>query len=317
MGSPWLDFPAEVIEDIAAYLLSPDKRLFLGYLCSSALLAFWVFCRGGQGESFRRYLFNQRIWWGRSAKLDYQLVAFNSVLRVLLAGQFTLYGLHIAFWTEELLRRALGPCLFTMSEAITVLTYSAVFTVLGDLSVYLVHRLMHSIPWLWTIHSVHHSAETLSPVTLLRVHPVELVINTLRSVLVFGLLAGLFGYLSRHQVTVFTLLGVNVATFLFFAFGANLRHSHVPLAYWPAFERILISPRQHQLHHSTAPEHHHRNYGSKFALWDWMFCTLAISSQAPCALRFGLGDATIAHDSLWTALSRPLGLGPSRERETD
>ena len=162
------------------------------------------------------------------------------------------------------------------------------------------------IPTLWSFHSVHHSAETLSPVTLLRVHPVELLVNTLRRIVVFGLLAGLFGYLSRHQVRAYAFLGVNVATFAFFSFGANLRHSHVPLPYWPIVEHVLISPRQHQLHHSTACQHHNRNFGSKFALWDWLFGTLTLSKDGPSSLRFGLRKGEAAHGSLWEALWSPL-----------
>jgi sterol desaturase/sphingolipid hydroxylase (fatty acid hydroxylase superfamily) len=306
-GSAWLDLPAEAIRAIGSYVASPDKRLYVGYLCTSAVLALWVFRRTGREGSFFRYLLHRGVWLSRSAKVDYQLVLFNSLFKAALIGQVAAYGLHIAFWTEEALRRWLGPTSLAMDGTTTVLIYTLVMTVIGDLSVYIVHRFMHRSKSLWALHSVHHSAETLSPVTLLRVHPLELVINTLRSLVVFGLLAGLFGYLSRHQVTPVTLLGVNAVTFLFFASGANLRHSHVQLAYWPGLEHLLISPRQHQIHHSSAPEHHHRNFGSKFALWDWMFGTLETSRQVRGPIHFGLGVDEGTHGSLWDALSRPLG----------
>jgi len=36
---------------------------------------------------------------------------------------------------------------------------------------------------------------------------------------------------------------------------------------------VRISPAQHQVHHSVDAKHHHRNFGSALAIWDWMFGT--------------------------------------------
>src|SRR4051794_10236091 len=33
--------------------------------------------------------------------------------------------------------------------------------IIGDFATYVVHRLAHTVPWLWRIHAVHHSAEEL------------------------------------------------------------------------------------------------------------------------------------------------------------
>ncbi|MEC7028835.1 MAG: sterol desaturase family protein, partial [Pseudomonadota bacterium] len=44
-------------------------------------------------------------------------------------------------------------------------------------------------------------------------------------------------------------------------------------------EHILISPAQHQIHHSLKPEHHNKNFGEIFAFWDWMFGTLFIPDK--------------------------------------
>ena len=51
----------------------------------------------------------------------------------------------------------------------------------------------------------------------------------------------------------------------------------------------MISPAQHQIHHSEAPEHRDRNMGSAFALWDWMFGTLVIAGEQR-ELVLGIGD---------------------------
>jgi sterol desaturase/sphingolipid hydroxylase (fatty acid hydroxylase superfamily) len=57
--------------------------------------------------------------------------------------------------------------------------------------------------------------------------------------------------------------------------GSNLRHSQLPLSYWPWLQKILISPAQHQWHHNRTGAD--QNYGSILAIWDWWFGSLRIT----------------------------------------
>ena len=41
---------------------------------------------------------------------------------------------------------------------------------------------MHKIPILWEFHKIHHSATSLNPITQYRLHPLELLINTLENI---------------------------------------------------------------------------------------------------------------------------------------
>ena len=59
-------------------------------------------------------------------------------------------------------------------------------------------------------------------------------------------------------------------------FGATLHHSHIWLTYGRMLEHVFISPAQHQVHHSTDPQHYDRNFGTMLALWDWLFGTLYV-----------------------------------------
>ena len=43
-----------------------------------------------------------------------------------------------------------------------------------DLAVWLTHYLQHKVVVLWQFHQVHHSAEVLTPMTVYRMHPVDL-----------------------------------------------------------------------------------------------------------------------------------------------
>src|SRR5207245_2041547 len=122
----------------------------------------------------------------------------------------------------------------------------------------------------------HPSGEGLAPVTVCRVHPVEEFFNasigtTLRSV---G--AAIYAARSLSDVTVITIFGVNVVIFAFHMFAFQLRHSHIWLSYGPIISRLLISPAQHQIHHSLDPKHWNKNYGFIFAVWDGLFGSLYV-----------------------------------------
>ena len=90
--------------------------------------------------------------------------------------------------------------------------------------------------------------------------------------------------------------GVNVILFLFNATGSNLRHSHVQIRYGARIEKFLISPAQHQIHHSMDPRHRDRNFGAALAIWDWMAGSLCVADKS-MVLKFGLGrnQATQTH----------------------
>ena len=78
--------------------------------------------------------------------------------------------------------------------------------------------------------------------------------------------------------------------FIFNGLAANLRHSHVWLSFGPRLEHVLNSPAQHQIHHSDAPRHFNRNFGTNLSLWDWMFGTLYVTTSTPEDIRFGTAE---------------------------
>ena len=147
---------------------------------------------------------------------------------------------------------------------------------------------LHKISFLWEFHKVHHSSTILNPFTQYRLHHIDLILNNLKGFVSFGFITGLFDYLSTNQISTYTFLGVNGLHFIFLAAGANLRHSHIRLKYNHFVEFFLISPFQHQVHHSIEINHYDKNFGSKFAIWDLMFGTLIRSKEVKYRLRFGL-----------------------------
>ena len=162
-------------------------------------------------------------------------------------------------------------------------------TMASDLTTYFVHRLHHESSALWPFHKLHHSAETLTPLTFARKHPVYDMLRAAANAFLIGPVQGLI--FALFGITSFSVIfGVSAFYAIFYWSGANLRHSHIWLSYGPVLNRILISPAQHQIHHSCAVRHHDKNYGEIFALWDWMFGTLYVPKEYE-ELQFGVADA--------------------------
>jgi sterol desaturase/sphingolipid hydroxylase (fatty acid hydroxylase superfamily) len=214
-------------------------------------------------------------------------------------------SMYLSMEVEGLLISKFGYSSINLSKTETLIYYTIAFFVLNDLLSYIVHYLFHKIPLLWEFHKIHHSATVMSPITQYRLHPVELLVNNCKYIILFGLLSGCFEYFSAGVVSKYTFLEVNVLSFLFLFFGSNLRHSHVRLTYLNFIEFIFISPFQHQIHHSDNPKHFNKNMGSKLALWDWLFGTLK-RSRSVGKIRFGLGGVeNYYYDSFLKNLLQP------------
>ncbi|MFC2176042.1 sterol desaturase family protein [Bacteroidota bacterium] len=271
------------------YLIDTEQRVHFLYLFSSVVLAYYVYRSTKQKVSFTSYFFDKKVWLSQSAFVDYGLLFFNGVFKVFLIGPYLVLGFYLAHRIEGFLPSIFGYPNGSMSVMATIVWYTIALTLLGDFATYVVHYFMHRIPFFWEFHKIHHAATVLNPFTQYRIHPVELIINNAKGILVFGLITGLFQYLSVNPIEQITFIGANVLSFAFLFFGANLRHSHVPLKYFNWIEYVFISPYQHQIHHSDNPLHFNKNIGSKLAIWDWMFGTL-IKSKEVNQIKFGIGE---------------------------
>lgn len=269
----------EVCRVIIENITNPEKRLYFGYLISSTALAYYVYYKTKSKKTFWNYIFNKKTWLSQSAKVDYLLLIFNSFVKVILIGPYLFFGLYIAFYTDDFLAKTFGYESIKLSVTQTLILYTVSLTLWSDFTTYLLHYMMHRFKFLWEFHKINHAATTLNPITQYRIHPIELILVNCKETIVFGLVMGFFDYLSVHQIEKITFLGINIFSFIFLFFGANLRHSSVKLKYFNFLEYFFLSPYQHQIHHSNLPEHFDQNLGSKLAIWDWMFGTLLCSNQ--------------------------------------
>ena len=86
---------------------------------------------------------------------------------------------------------------------------------------------------------------------------------------------------------------MNVFVFCFNVAGSNLRHSHIGIQYWKWLEYLIISPAQHQLHHSVDSRHYDKNFGATLAIWDWFFGSLNHSEDTDL-LTLGVKESDIS-----------------------
>ncbi len=279
------------IGSVFADFSNPKKRVFFGYLFLTVLIALlWlVAVRGSSVKLALRQVFDRRILFSASAIADYKIFVINRVFTLfispLLLSQLAIAtALYYALHDVDFLRRGVFS---DAPTGVIVALFTATIFIVDDFTKYLVHRWMHRWPLLWAIHKTHHSAETLTPITVYRTHPLEGILFGLRSAVAQGTTMAVFLFFFGNAVDLYTVLGVNVMSFVFHVTGSNLRHSHVAIRYWPWLEHILISPAQHQVHHSIAREHHDKNFGVALAIWDWLFGSLHLSEQ-DSQLKFGL-----------------------------
>lgn len=191
----------------------------------------------------------------------------------------------------------------------TVIALYVVLSIMAaDLFYYISHRMTHEIPALWEFHKAHHSAETLTPLVVYRLHPVDAWFNQCCRNIGAGIVAGFFFYFYPSSESLFIITATNAGLFTFHLFLANLRHSHIWISFGQTLEHVLISPVLHQIHHSTAPKHFNKNYGSMLSVWDWMFGSLYIPKERE-TLTFGLGSGKAAEEqkSLLKMYLYPLG----------
>ena len=253
------------------WFLEPSQRTHYAFWVSSFGVALlWAAFAWGKRKHFIAQFFKKDYWLNTSSYQDYFLIVFNRGLFLVLGFSWLAITLSIGLAVLNFLRLfgdATEPG-SVASNSFTVLgIYTLILFLLDDASRFLLHWLMHKFDFLFRLHQVHHSASTLTPLTTLRIHPLESLLYQIRSSLVHGMCAGASFYYVGFQADSWQVWGATVWVLAFNFLGANLRHSQIPLHYGK-FEKVLISPAMHQAHHGVKTMT--KNYGSVLSIWDRM-----------------------------------------------
>tara|TARA_B100001173_G_scaffold263603_1_gene237933 strand:+ start:3461 stop:4414 length:954 start_codon:yes stop_codon:yes gene_type:complete len=290
------------------YFINPSKRIYWFYILTSIALACFVYFKYNKkkdsNKNLIKFLFPKENFFSKTALVDLFFLFFNAFVKLFIIATFSYAAKKYHYELTELIANTFGPAPRGYSLSLLTVFYLISLLVVGDFSYYILHLLYHKIPFMWAFHKVHHSSTALNPITQYRIHPVELVINNLRALVVITLVNSLFDYLNRGYFTPQTYFGVNILLLTFNSWGSNLRHSHIKLTYFNWLENFLISPFQHQIHHSSQKELHNKNLGSKLAIWDKIFGTLVKSKDVE-KLNVGLGEKDKHYKSFFQNIINP------------
>ncbi len=303
-----MDIIGNVTEALSTGILKqifwPQSRSYWAYLVCSAVLAVLVLSaerRAAVQLPPHLRSFGRMSWLSRSAINDYGLILINALLFSLVLHTLIL---HVPTWAQALAQHL--PHLATTSLWWTPWLLTLCLFIVDDFMRFLSHYLEHRVPFLWELHKVHHSARVLNFLTAERHHPIAIVYTSLLMCVGAIIVNALFLSVFADKISTIVWLGGNIFWVASNFLGGTLRHSSVWLSYGPKIERWLISPAQHQIHHSASSQHFDRNFGSTFALWDRMFGTLYTTSRVREIISYGLGDETADYDSLAALFVTPI-----------
>ena len=310
---------------LANFATGANARDHWTQVVGGLLLAAAVYVTGrhvrpaGGWRGFLRYCFPKGLYSHPSSIVDYQITlmyimfgyAFNVTWRlnaVLFTGLFT-SGLSWMFGPAPHSLHWTGP----VYAAVTILVILA-----EDFAGYVYHYATHRIPFLWALHKVHHSAEVLTPITASRVHPLEnVLVLPVRTAFTSLVLAPVI-YLFTGPPATFEIFGIFGMLVISGALGDLLLHSHVWLSWGRILNHVFLCPAMHQIHHSRAPEHWDRNFGSVFSVWDWIFGTIYIPDGVE-KITYGIqGETRRLYPNVFVAWLRPFWeMVPMRARLLD
>jgi len=177
---------------------------------------------------------------------------------------FPLLGIWLPDAFERLLGTSFGPALAGIRlRALTTLPLALQFALVilvSDFLAWFGHYVRHKVPMLWEFHKIHHSQMQLNYFSTRRIHPLDLIAQSLVRFLPW------------------TLLGLSVAIPGYLLWTIFLRlyemfvHSNIRTNLgWARY--IFVTPQGHRVHHSSQPEHFDKNFADFLSIWDFIFRT--------------------------------------------
>ena len=127
-----------------------------------------------------------------------------------------------------------------------------------DFSTYWRHRLMHNRN-LWPFHSFHHSAEELTWLTALRLHPLEIFIAKIFDIALLHVLG-----FSETDI---------VGAVIFMIVYNFFTHANINLEFRGPLKYVFALPNFHRWHHANHKEAYDKNFCAVFSLLDVVFGT--------------------------------------------
>jgi len=290
----------DILAAIAKAAIAPLESLADGwsdrinwiYLAAALAIALGVQWRREAGAGFRRALATvlpRAIYAHPSARVDYWVWIINAVLIALVLPAVLVSSQAVQDLTSAALAALAGSAGAGLAAGPWArVLYTATDIVALDFGLFFAHWLQHRVPVLWEFHKTHHSAEVLTPITVFRMHPVDIWLNVSLSGALLGMNAGIFQFLYAEPPALFSVFGFNVVMFAFLIAGYHLRHTHVWVMYPRWIAKHISSPAMHLIHHGSDPKYFDKNFAQIFTVWDRIAGTLYLPEEQE-QIEFGLG----------------------------
>ena len=307
----WLVPPGQRILEYAAgpVIDHPGRFPWWGLLAAVSIAAVVYRVRCSRDHGFLAFCFPRTVYRHPSALVDLRIGFMNFVAfgGGALNVTWRLTGALVASWITILLTAAFGVRGQPQPWGpVAIALFTLALSMASDFGYFLFHWASHRFPPLWAIHKLHHSAEVLTPLTAARVHPLEKAIMGPFIALTTGLAIGPVIYLYAGATGMPAIFGMDLFSVLFFMLGHHLHHSHVWVSFGPLIGRVIVSPAQHQIHHSSLPHHIDRNFAEHWAIWDTLFGTLYLPNGQE-HLKLGLaGNSEQPHRGVSAAWLLPV-----------
>jgi sterol desaturase/sphingolipid hydroxylase (fatty acid hydroxylase superfamily) len=262
---------------------NPQSRFSWYFILLTYVSAFvyYLYVRKKLGYSFFKDSFSKRNFFSMSVYVD--IVIFSISAFYVFDLLFDINPDDVYTFGQDLIsisHRGFLPDL--ADNPFIMMLWTVVRLVVGDFAYYVYHWLMHNVRSLWFFHAVHHSATSLNLLTAYRLHPVDAFFS--------NLILGLAG--AAYAALTMIFFGKGSLNLLIFGFVfymplraviANLRHSQIWWRFPDWLSRVIMSPAQHQIHHSKDP--------NDFAFYDQIFGTLYIPTEKDYdELRVGIDE---------------------------
>ncbi len=283
--------PAFWQNQLLGTFIAPGSTFSLAALATTLVIAAIFVVRGRPVavKTLLRALFPRRLWRTKSGRADIGWFALSALGGGAMFGWAIIASAVVTNATTGGLTQVFGAPPATMLPSWFVIAFTTICLFLAyEFAYWLDHWAMHRFKPAWAFHQVHHSAESLSLLTIARVHPVETIGFYNLVAMCMGVTGGALAYAFGPAASPATLFGANVMMLLSGIMITHLQHSHLWMTFGPRWGRWILGPAHHQIHHSVAPEHHDRNFGNCLTLFDRMFGTFTMPEPARQPIKFGI-----------------------------
>lgn len=254
-----------------------DTTLQWPFLVGAFLLAI-TFCVLSSDKSIKsiiKHIFNPKYWLHPSSIIDFKVGFINALIFTLLFPGVMFFSSENSIFIFSVLEEFFGTKEVIATEATVMgnVIFTLYVLMITDFLGWVYHYASHKVPSLWELHKLHHSAKVLTPFTTFRDHPLLSLMVRALNYMILGVVFAITRYVLNVPVSEYIFYGMNIFAFSINLFGGLLTHSNIKLQWPKPLAMLVVSPHNHQVHHSDQEVHYDKNFGFWLAIWDVMFGT--------------------------------------------